>query len=553
MCGIWAVFGSDENVSAQCNAVHKITHRGPDAFRIENIHHFQNCCLGFHRLSIVDDLRGMQPMRLFTYPHTYLIYNGEIYNHTELAKEFDMSLSTDVDGEPMIHLYQTHGPVAMAEQLDGVFAFCILDTANRKVILGRDTFGVRPLFRFCTKEGFLAVCSEAKGLFGLSHSQNDKELQIEPFPPGHVEIYDLDSQGRALLRESVCFSKTGQIPKYQLAVPPESYETDVKKNIAMLLEKAVEKRLMSERRVGCLLSGGLDSSLVAALVVKLSKKRGITYPIQTFAIGMEGSPDLKAAKKVAAHLGTEHHEIIMTAKEGLDAIEDTICHLESYDITTVRASVGMYLLSKYIQQKTDTVVVMSGEGADEVAQGYIYFHKAPSAEAAHEDSIRLMDDLYMFDVLRGDRATAAWGLEIRVPFLDHQFTSYYLSLDPKLRQPKDGVEKHLLRSSFDGSGLLPDEILWRAKEAFSDGIASVKKSWYEIIQEDCKEKISQKELDLASSVYPHNPPHTREALYYRKVFEKHYPGKAYWIPYFWMPAWSKTDDPSARTLKHYKQ
>ncbi|GFR66567.1 asparagine synthetase [glutamine-hydrolyzing] [Elysia marginata] len=553
MCGIWAVFGSDENVSAQCNAVHKITHRGPDAFRIENIHHFQNCCLGFHRLSIVDDLRGMQPLRLYTYPHTYLIYNGEIYNHKTLAKEFDMTLSTEVDGEPMIHLYQTHGPVAMAEKLDGVFAFCILDTANRKVILGRDTFGVRPLFRFCTKEGFLAVCSEAKGLFGLSHSENDEDLRIEPFPPGHVEVYDIDSQGRAFLRESVCFNKTGQIPKYQLAVPPESYATDVKKNVAMLLEKAVEKRLMSDRRVGCLLSGGLDSSLVAALVVKLSKKLGITYPIQTFAIGMEGSTDLKAAKKVATHLGTEHHEILMTPEEGIKAIDDTIRHLESYDITTVRASVGMYLLSKYVQEKTDTVVVMSGEGADEVAQGYIYFHNAPSAQAAHEESVRLMEDLYMYDVLRGDRSTAAWGLEIRVPFLDHQFTSYYLSLDSELRQPKDGVEKHLIRSSFDETGLLPSEILWRPKEAFSDGIASLTKSWFEIIQDVCKEKISQKELDSASSVYPHNPPHTKEALYFRKLFEQHYPGKAYWIPYYWLPAWTKTDEPSARTLKHYKQ
>ncbi|RUS90971.1 hypothetical protein EGW08_001275 [Elysia chlorotica] len=553
MCGIWAVFGSDENVSVQCNASHMITHRGPDAFRIENIHHFQNCCLGFHRLFILDDLRGMQPMRLYTYPHTYLIYNGEIYNHKALAKEFDMMLSTEVDGESIIHLYQTHGPVAMAEQLDGEFAFCILDTANRKVILGRDTFGIKPLFRFCTKEGFLAVCSEAKGLFGLSHSQNDAELQIESLPPGHVEVYDLDIEGHASLSQRVCFNKAGQIPKYQLALPTEAYTNNVKENVAMLIERAVEKRLMAERRVGCLLSGGLDSSLVTALVVKLSKKLGLTYPIQTFSIGMEGSPDLKAAKKVANFLGTEHHEILMTPEEGLQAIEDTIRHLESYDVTTVRASVGMFLLSKYIHDNTDTVVILSGEGADEVAQGYIYFHQAPSAQAAHEESVRLMEDLHLYDVLRADKATAAWGLEIRVPFLDHQFTSYYLSLDPEIRQPKQGIEKHLIRSSFDGSGLLPNEILWRPKEAFSDGVSSVEKSWFEIIQDDCNEKISKKELDSAPSVYPHNPPRTREALYFRKLFEKHYPGKGYWIPYFWMPSWSETNDPSARTLKHYKQ
>ncbi|KAK7465240.1 hypothetical protein BaRGS_00037577 [Batillaria attramentaria] len=538
MCGIWAVFGSDEDVSVQCHAVHTIGHRGPDAFRIENINHFRNCCLGFHRLAIVDDIRGMQPMRLYTRPQIWLIYNGEIYNHRMLDKTYDLSVSTDCDGEPLIHLYDKLGPEAMAAQLDGVFAFCILDTANRKVVLGRDTFGVRPLFKLHTDNGFLAVCSEAKGLFGLSHSMSDDQANIEVFPPGHVEVYDLDLHGRAFLKSRTRFNRSGQPPVYKTFVSPDS---------------AVRKRLMSERRVGCMLSGGLDSSLVAALLVKMSKEMGEAYPIQSFAVGMEGSPDLIAAKKVAKYLGTEHHEVIFTPEEGLEVIPDVINHLESYDITSVRASVGMYLLSRYIKQKTNTTVVLSGEGSDEVAQGYIYFHKAPSAEEAHKESLRLLEDLYMFDVLRGDRMTAAWGLEIRVPFLDHQFTSYYLSLPPETRRPKDGVEKHLLRSAFVDGQLLPHDIVWRPKEAFSDGVSSVRRSWFQVIQDFCEEQFNDNDLQEAQNLYPHNTPRTKEALYYRKTFESKFPNKAAWIPYFWMPRWSTSSDPSARTLKHYKQ
>ncbi|CAG5116300.1 unnamed protein product, partial [Candidula unifasciata] len=403
-----------------------------------------------------------------------------------MDKEFNLATSTELDGEPIIHLYQTLGAEAMAKQLDGVFAFCILDVVNRKVILGRDTYGVRPLFRFQTDEGFLGVCSEAKGLFGLSHSLSDEDVHIDAFPPGHIEIYDLDKDGRAFLKERTCFNSPGQFPLYKTKI--SSFSKDVKENVSRLLEAAVEKRLMADVRIGCLLSGGLDSSLVAALFNKLANEKGITYPLQTFAIGLEGSPDLKAARKVADHLGTEHHEVIMTPEEGIDAIDSVIYHLESYDITTVRASVGMFLLSKYIREKTNTKVILSGEGADEVAQGYIYFHHAPSPEEGDKESRRLLKDLYMFDVLRSDRATAAWSLEVRVPFLDHQFSSYYLSLDPELRQPKNSIEKYLLRSAFDESDLLPKEILWRPKEAFSDGISSVSRSWYQIIQDYCQEQ-----------------------------------------------------------------
>ncbi|XP_069110760.1 asparagine synthetase [glutamine-hydrolyzing]-like [Argopecten irradians] len=549
MCGIWAVFGSDDDIAAQCNAAHKIGHRGPDAFRIESINHFPSCCLGFHRLAIVDDLQGMQPMRVFKHPHIWLIYNGEIYNHQLLKEQFDFHYATQCDGESIIHLYAQGGIEFAASQLDGVFAFCLLDTANRKVYLGRDTFGVRPSFRLTTESGFLAVCSEAKGLMSMMEDKTTSTL--EPFLPGHVETYDLDSIGRATFVERTRFHKIGDAPLYKTVANP--IDNDIKASIRTLFEGAVSKRMMADRRIGCLLSGGLDSSLVASTLVKLAKERGIPYPVQTFSIGMEGSPDLLAARKVAKHLDTEHHEIIFTPEEGIAAIEDVVYHLESYDITTIRASVGMYLVSKYVKEKTDTTVILSGEGADEIAQGYIYFHKAPTAQDADEESRRLCKDLYMYDVLRGDRTTSAWGLEIRVPFLDHRFSSYYLSLDPKLKTPKNGIEKHLLRSAFDDTGLLPTEILWRPKEAFSDGVSSQTRSWYEVLQDYIDEQINDTELEECSHRYPHNPPRSKEALYYRRIFEKSYTGQAHLIPYYWMPKWSTSSDPSARTLKHYKQ
>ncbi|XP_064614287.1 asparagine synthetase [glutamine-hydrolyzing]-like [Liolophura sinensis] len=552
MCGIWAVFGSEEDVSVQCNACHKIGHRGPDCFRMESVNHFMNCCLGFHRLAIMDDLTGMQPMRVFSHPHVWLLYNGEIYNFRLLQRQFGFRYSTGCDGESIIHLY-CHGGIEFAAQhLDGVFAFILLDTEKRKVFIGRDTFGIRPCFTLSTESGFLAICSEAKGLQELELKTISSGYKILPFPPGHVDTYQLLANGKTAFEERTRFHKIGQTPLYKTVVSAKGDKTNLE-NIADLLEAAVRKRLLSERRIGCLLSGGLDSSLVAALLVKNAREAGISYPIQTFSIGMEGSPDLIAAKKVASYLGTEHHEVVMTPEDGLNAIEKVIYHLESYDITTVRASVGMYLVSKYIKEKTDTVVIYSGEGSDELAQGYIYFHKSPSPEDGDAESRRLLEDLYYFDVLRGDKSTAAWGLEIRVPFLDHLFTSYYLSLPAEDRQPKNGIEKYLLRSAFAKKGLIPNEILWRPKEAFSDGLSATSKPWYEMIQNHLQQQVNEEDLGNAANKFPVNPPKTKEAFYYRTVFEKHYPGASNFTPYFWMPRWIEASDPSARTLKHYKQ
>ncbi|XP_049332395.1 asparagine synthetase [glutamine-hydrolyzing]-like isoform X5 [Astyanax mexicanus] len=556
MCGIWALFGSDECLASQCTNAMKIAHRGPDAFRLENVNGFTNCCFGFHRLAIVDQLYGMQPLRVKKFPYLWLCYNGEIYNHELLKEKFEFDCQTRMDGEILLHLYDRFGIEKMSSLLDGVFAFILLDTANRKIFLGRDTYGVRPMFKLLTDDGFLAVCSEAKGLTQITHSMSEP-VKIMPFPPGHFEEFNLKLSGKVESVQLERFHCCTEEPKHAEYDDAEqlgkgfALET-VKSNIRILFENAVRKRLMAHRRIGCLLSGGLDSSLVAATLVKLSKEQELQYPIQTFAIGAEDSPDIAAARKVAAHIGSEHHEVNFTPEEAIKAVEEVIIHLESYDITTVRASVGMYLVSKYISEKTDSVVIFSGEGSDELTQGYIYFHKAPSPKAGAEDSVRLLKELYMFDVLRADRTTAAHGLELRVPFLDHRFTAYYLSLPEEMRAPKDGVEKHLLREAFSGLDLIPDEILWRRKEAFSDGMTSTKKSWYSFLQENIESKINDSQLQKAKKQFPYNPPTTKEGLFIRQLFEKHYPRCCEWTTHYWMPRWIKATDPSARTLSIYK-
>lgn len=556
MCGIWALFGSDECLSVQCTSAMKIAHRGPDAFRFENVNGFTNCCFGFHRLAIVDQLYGMQPLRIKKFPFLWLCYNGEIYNHLTLKEQFDFEHQTNVDGEVLLHLYSRFGIEKMAAMLDGVFAFVLLDTSNRKVFIGRDTYGVRPLFKLLTDDGFLAVCSEAKGLTELSHTMSTP-ASIDPFLPGHFEAFNLKPNGKVepiQMAQFHCCTKEPAHAVYDTVerLPTSFDEETVKSNIRALFENAVRKRLMSNRRIGCLLSGGLDSSLVAATLVKLAKEDKLQYPIQTFSIGSDDSPDILAARKVAAHIGSEHHEVNFSVEEGIQAVEEVIYHLETYDITTIRASVGMYMVSRYIRQKTDSVVIFSGEGSDELAQGYIYFHKAPSPRAASEDSVRLLKELYLFDVLRADRTTAAHGLELRVPFLDHRLTAYYLSLPEEMRIPRSGVEKHLLRETFKGLNLVPEEILWRRKEGFSDGISSIKKSWYISLQEHLESMVNDEQMRKAHVTFPHNPPHIKEAYYYRQVFEKTFPGRGQWLSHYWMPRWITATDPSARTLSIYK-
>lgn len=555
MCGIWAVFGLDKDLVNHLGPnFSKISHRGPDALRVEFNSKIKNGLLGFHRLAIVDSLHGMQPMCLHKYPHLSLLCNGEIYNCKQLQTENGYKYETSCDVESILHTYENHGADTAVRSLDGVFAFCLLDVQRRKLLVARDPYGVRPLFKLYNENGTLALCSESKGLMDLTTSMNDTAWKMEPFPPGNYEEYNILENGTVKLSKTVHYHKPGDKPRFNVFVPWERLSpTDVYANIRTLMTGAIEKRLMADRQIGCLLSGGLDSSLVAALLVNLAKEKGIPYKIQSFAIGMGESPDIVAARQVASYIGTEHHEINFTSNDVAEVLDDVIYQLETCDITTVRASVGMHLISRYIKRNTETTVVFSGEGADEVTQGYIYFRDAPSPKEAHNESMRLLKDIYLFDGLRADRTISAHSLELRVPFLDLQFTNYYLSLEASSRQPRDRVEKYLLRAAFDEMNLLPRNILWRHKEAFSDGVASIKKSLFEVIRDLVEERVDDIELEKAATMYPHCTPKTKEALYYRKVFESHYKGQAKeFVPYFWMPRWVEgVTDPSARFITHY--
>ena len=471
----------------------------------------------------------------------------------QIGREYGFEYVTQCDVEVIIHLYANVGAENVAGMLDGVFAFCLMDIERRRILIGRDPYGVRPAFRLSSDDGQLAVCSESKGLVGIKKRVKSKQL-LEPFPPGHYEEYEILSNGRTKLLTRVNYHKPGDKPSFKPYTPWNAlHSADIHGNIRMLLSAAVKKRLMADRKLGCLLSGGLDSSLIAALLVKHAKEENLPYKIQSFAIGMDDSPDIIAARQVADHVGTEHHEILFSEKDVVDVLDELICQLETYDITTIRASIGMYLISRYIKRNTEATVIFSGEGADELAQGYIYFRDAPNAVEAHNESVRLLKDIYLYDGLRADRTTSAFSLELRVPFLDIQFTNYYLSLDGASRQPQGGIEKYLLRSAFDGTNLLPSNILWRHKEAFSDGVTSVKKSLFQIVHDIVGNSISDEDLEKAQLKYPHCTPKTKEALYYRNVFERHYGGQAEsFVPYFWMPRWVKgVRDPSARFITHY--
>ena len=325
-------------------------------------------------------------------------------------------------------------------------------------------------------------------------TQGESE-RVKPFQPGYLQTFDITCEGQAIMIKTKPFLAIGGSDFTSVC---GVHPTDIHANIQLLLKEAVKKRLMAERRIGCFLSGGLDSSLVTALLVQCLTEVGCDYKVQTFSIGMEESPDLKAARTVANYLGTDHHEVRFTPDEGFAAIREVILSIESFETSIIRGSVLMYLLSKYIKEKTDTTVMFCGEGSDELCQGYIYFHKAPTAADGDVESRRLLHDLYLYDNLRADRTTAAHGLELRLPFLDKFFSSYYLSIPPEKRQPQGGVEKHLLRSAFADTGLLPDEILWRPKEMLSDGAAPSKQSWPISLQDHIENRVSFRRGDLFS-------------------------------------------------------
>ena len=523
MCGIFAVLEKNPLTYSKLKDAGMVSqHRGPDnTSHTMNISDNISFFLMFHRLSINGlTPSGNQPMILNRYPNITLMANGEIYNYKQLAEKYNFELTTGSDCEIIIHLYNKLGIDECIKQLDGVFAFVIIDNSRNLFVIGHDPIGIRELY-WSTNNNGIYVGSELKNLSNITEN-------IELFPPGTYCIYDIENDTYITKKY------------YNLDFKP-LYNNDIMiiNTIKEKLFNSVKKRLLSDREIGCLLSGGIDSSIITLITSQIIGPN----KLRTFSIGLDGSPDLIAAKKVAKHLGTNHTEVVVTEQELLDAIPDTIKQIETYDITTVRASTPMFLLSKYIKENTEITVILSGEGADEASGSYLYFHKAPSPLAFQEECLRLIKDVQHFDVLRGDKTTAGASLEIRVPFFDKEFINFYMSINPNKKIPRDGYEKYLLRKSYEDE--LPHEIIWRRKEGFSDGVSSKKKSWYEIINEYVKNKIVDLRFD-----YDYLPPPSDEAAWYRSLFEEYYPGHEKIVPYYWQPKWINTNNnnPSGRLL-----
>jgi asparagine synthase (glutamine-hydrolysing) len=521
-------------------------HRGPDW---SGIYTSDRAILAHERLAIVDFDNGAQP--LYSPDRTrVLCVNGEIYNHRELRRECpDYAFQTGSDCESILGLYDRYGADFLGK-LNGIFAFVLWDERTGRYLIARDPIGVIPLYTGRDEHGNLFVASELKAL--VHHCRT-----IEDFPPGHV----LDSA-------------TGKLVRYW---NPPWREYDAVKGteadpaaLRNSLDAAVRRQLMSDAPYGVLLSGGLDSSLTSMLAHKHSKRRIETegrteawWPqLHSFAIGLHDSPDLVKARLAGEAIGTVHHEVVYTFQEGLDAIADVIFHIETFDVTTIRASTPMFLLARRIKAM-GIKMVLTGEGSDEIFGGYLYFHKAPSAEEFHAETIRKLDQLYKFDCLRANKSIAAWGVEARVPFLDLEFLDVAMSFDAAHKMCSDGrMEKHVLRQAFEGT--LPDEILWRQKEQFSDGVGY---GWIDGLKAHAEREIGDDELARAHYRYPRNTPLTKEAYLYRTIFESHFPGDAAAalvpegksiacstpIALAWEKAFADNADPSGRAIKGVHQ
>ena len=523
MCSFLVVGSEEFELQVFQKALDKAAYRGPDYQHVSIDH---GITWGFNRLSIMDlSTNGNQP---FVYKDYTLVCNGEIYNYPALKTKLESSYTfkSGSDCEVLIPLYEQYGLEILCKYLDAEFALVLYDNKTKQLMAARDPMGIRPMFYgYSKKEHQICFASEAKALFDLCDD-------IMPFPPGH---YYLDGQ-------FVCYNDLSD-PK---TIVDDDLETIAGK-LKTKLEKAVEKRFMSDVPIGYLLSGGLDSSLVCAIGQKLSDK-----PIRTFAIGMESDPiDLKYAKQVADYLGTEHTEVIMNKEDLYQHLKEVIYHLETFDITTIRASMAMYILCKYIHQNTDIKVIMTGEVSDELF-GYKYTDFAPNAKAFQEEASKRIKELYMYDVLRADRCISAHALEGRVPFADLDFVDYSMSIDPAKKMNVYNKGKYLLRHAFEGTDYLPHDILFREKAAFSDAVGH---SMVDYLKELAEDKYSDEDVLNAKDKYSYCTPFTKESLMYRDIFESFFPQQGKWIKDFWMPnkEWENcdVDDPSARVLKNY--
>ena len=510
MCGIVCAFELKEKAGVLrpqlLEMSKKIRHRGPDW---SGIYSDQKAILAHERLAIVDPVSGKQP--LFSEDgKLVLAANGEIYNHREIRKQFDgtYNFQTESDCEVILALYKEKG-VEFLDDLNGIFAFALYDAEKDSYLIARDHMGIIPLYMGWDQNGTFYVASELKALEGVC-------TKIELFPPGHY----LDGT-------------TGELTKWYVrdwseydAVKDNQTSID---EVRDALEAAVHRQLMSDVPYGVLLSGGLDSSVTSAIAKKYSEKRvesGDTkeawWPqLHSFSVGLEGSPDLAAAQKVADHIGTIHHEIKFTIQEGLDAIKDVIYNLETYDITTVRASTPMYLMARVIKSM-GVKMVLSGEGADEIFGGYLYFHKAPNAQEFHEETVRKLSKLHMYDCLRANKSLAAWGIEGRVPFLDKEFMDVAMRINPQDKMINgERMEKWVIRKAFES--YLPESVAWRQKEQFSDGVGY---SWIDTLKEVVEREVTDEQMANAHFRFPIQTPQNKEEFYYRSIFEGHFPSDA---------------------------
>jgi asparagine synthase (glutamine-hydrolysing) len=551
MCGFVGVFDLKKDADSLRSQVlamsKKVRHRGPDW---SGIFLSERAILAHERLAIVDPQSGQQPLYSKD-GNLVLAVNGEIYNHEEIRKQINSSYEfrTRSDCEVILALYWKKG-IGFLEDLSGIFAFALYDKEKDAYLIARDHIGVMPLYMGWDEFGDFYVASELKALEGICR-------KIQEFPPGHY-----------------LFSKEGEIKKW--------YQRDwmefdaVEKNVTdtqllrKALEDAVHRQLMSDVPYGVLLSGGLDSSIISAIAKKYASRRIESHDTQeawwpqlhSFAVGLSGSPDLAAAKKVAEHIGTVHHEIHFTIQEGLDALRDVIYHLETYDVTTVRASTPMYLMARVIKSM-GVKMVLSGEGADEIFGGYLYFHKAPNARALHEETVRKLGKLHLYDCLRANKSLAAWGVEGRVPFLDKEFLDVAMRLNPVDKMIKEGhMEKWVLRKTFED--YLPASVAWRQKEQFSDGVGY---SWIDTLKAMTAREVSDEQIANAKFRFHINPPLSKEEYFYRSIFHEHFPSDsaAACVPSVpsvacstpealaWDAAFQNTNDPSGRAVKSVHQ
>ena len=527
MCGIFAYLGLyNKGLKSYAN---KIQHRGPDNTIFKLIK--DNIYLHFHRLKINGlDNESNQPFHI---NGVWLICNGEIYNFRTLINLNSFVYKTHSDCEIIIHMYLKYGMEKTCQMLDGVFAFILYDENTDSVFVARDHLGIRPLYIGHNDNGDIGFASEAKSLTFMTN--------IEQFPP-----------------RNFWNSKTNVFKTYYEFTNNliDDNEEKVCNLIKYYLTEATRKRFtMADVEVGCLLSGGLDSSLVTSIC---SRFLNTPKKLKTFSIGLKGSPDLKNAQVVADYIGTNHYSYEVSEDEFLKAVDETIYCLGTYDITTIRASVGHMLVSRYVRRDTNVKVLFSGEVADELGS-YLYFMNAPDEEAYQKECIRLLNDIHYFDGLRSDRSISFAGIESRVPFSDKDFVNYYLSINPKLKMFNNNrIEKYLIRKAFANFSYLPDSVLWRRKNGFSDSVSSKERSWSVIIAEHIDTLITDDEFQTESIKYIHNTPKSKEAYYYRKKFCEYYneDGTRYHdnlTPYMWLPKWcGDVSDPSARVLNIYK-